>query len=49
MRHTCLQEREHLIFTLSFLELLVRGDVSDADDLALFVVEEEALKADLDF
>jgi hypothetical protein len=34
---------------LGFFELFVRGDVSDAQDAALLIVEEETLETDLHF
>jgi hypothetical protein len=47
MRDTCLQEGEHLVFTLGFLQLLVGGDVPDAQYPTLFVVVKDTLKTDL--
>ena len=47
MRDTCLQEGEHLVFTLGFLQLLVVRDVPDAQYPTLFVVEKDTLKTDL--
>ena len=49
MRDTSLQEGQHLVFVLGFLQLFVRSDVPDAQDHALLVVENNALEAYLDF
>ena len=49
MRDACLQEREHIVFVLSLLQLFVGGNVPDAQDAALLIVEEQTLEADLHF
>ena len=44
MGYTCLKKREHFIFVLRFLKLLLSGYVSNTQYITFVVIENETLK-----